>query len=332
MANSTSQTKDFPLSLPITRAARRIAQEFAAGQPTPQKSEQCRLNTLAVCVMHDYLQMMGILTDLTASDSWNPVMRLCNDVADLEVTGVGYLECRPMRTHAPTCYIPPEVWSDRIGYVVVQLDESLREATVLGFTQTAAIEQLPISQLQPLEDLLTRLSHLMQPVADAESVANAEQKTLVNLSQWLENVFEIGWQTVEALFGPAEASLAFNFRRFENSRKNDSNHPEAGIRRAKLMDLGMQLAGHSVALIVELRPESTQKTDILIQVHPTGSQTYLPSLLQLIVFDEFGTIFLEAQARSADNYIQLQFSGKPGELFSVKVTLGDVSFTENFVI
>ena len=332
MANSTSQAKDFSLSLPITQAARRIAQEFAAGQPTPQKAEQCRLNTITVCVVHDYLQMMGIPTDLTASDSWNPVMRLCDDVADLEVTGIGRLECRPITTPASTCYIPPEVWSDRVGYVIVQLNESLREATVLGFTQTAAIEQLPISRLQPLEDLLTHLSQLMQPVADAESAADAEQKTLVNLSHWLENVFETGWQTVEVLLSPAEASKAFNFRRFENYREHDSNHPEAGIKRAKLMDLGMQLAGHSVALVVELRPESAQKTGILIQVHPIGSQTYLPSLLQLIVLDASGTVFLEAQARSADNYIQLQFGGKPGELFSVKVTLGDVSFTENFVV
>ena len=77
MANSTSQTKDFSLSLPITQAARRIAQEFAAEQPTPQKSEQVRLNTLAVCVVNDYLQMMAIPTDLTANDSWNPVVRLC---------------------------------------------------------------------------------------------------------------------------------------------------------------------------------------------------------------------------------------------------------------
>jgi len=330
MANSTSQTKDFSLSLPIIQAARRIAQEFAAGQPTPQKAEQVRLNTLAVYVVNDYLQMMGIATDLTASDSWNPVMRLCVDVADLEVTRVGRLECRPIRTDQQTCYIPPEVWSDRIGYVVVQLDEPLREATVLGFAPTAAMEQLPISQLQPLEDLLDHLSQLMQPAADAKTVGS--YKTLVNLSQWLQNVFETGWQTVEALWGTAEASLAFSFRRADSSRETDELHPEAGVRRAKLIDLGIQLAGNSVALIVELKPESSQKTGILLQVHPTGSQIHLPPLLQLIVLDETGGIFLEAQARSADNYIQLQFRGKPGEQFSVKVALGDVSITENFVI
>jgi hypothetical protein len=50
------------------------------------------------------------------------------------------------------------------------------------------------------------------------------------------------------------------------------------------------------------------------------------------VIEESGAVFLEAKARRADNYIQLQFSGTTGERFSVKVALGDVSITENFTI
>jgi hypothetical protein len=133
MSYNTNEMEDFALPLPITRMARRTAEEFANRQPTPQKAEQVRLNTLAVCVVNDYLQMMGIPTDLSVGDSWNPVVLLGADVADLEVTGVGRLECRPVRMHQQTCHIPPEVLSDRIGYVVVQIDESSLEATVLGF-------------------------------------------------------------------------------------------------------------------------------------------------------------------------------------------------------
>jgi len=321
----TYKTKDFSLTLPITQAAHRRAWQFSQQQPTPQKAEQVRLNTLAVYAVNDYLQMMGISTDLTASDSWNPVVRLCVNVADLEVIGVGRLECRCIRANEQTCYIPPEVWEDRIGYLVVELDEQLRAATILGFTKTAAMEQLQLSQLQPLEDLLEHLSQLI-------SIEAAKSETLVHLSQWLQNVFEVGWQTVESLLNPAEASLAFSFRRADGLGESDLTYPEHHVRRAKLIDLGMKLAGHSVALIVELRPESHQKTGILLQVHPTGSQTYLPPQLQLIVLDETGAIFLEAQSRQADNYIQLQFSGKPGERFSVKVALANVSITENFAI
>lgn len=331
MTYSTNETEDLALPLPITLTARRIAQQFASGQPTAQKAEQVRLNTLAVCVVNDYLQMLGTSTDISKSDSWNPVVRLGADVADLVVTGIGRLECRPIRAYEPTCLIPAEVCSDRIGYVVVQIDESFREATVLGFTQTAATLELPISQLRPLEDLIDHLERLMQPVATARSAVAG--RTRVNLSQWLEDVFEAGWQTVEALLNPPETGLAFSFRSADSSVVTAaSTLPEAGIRRGKLIDLGMQLAASPVALIVELRPESEVKTNILLQVHPTGSQTYLPPSLQLIVLDESGSTFLEAQARSADNYIQLQFSGEPEERFSVKITLGDASITEHFVI
>ena len=86
----------------------------------------------------------------------------------------------------------------------------------------------------------------------------------------------------------------------------------------------------AIALIVEIIPISQQKNHILLQVHPTGSQN-LPPLLQLKVVDDDVT-FLEAETRSADNYIQLQFSGNSGERFSVEVVLGNAVITEYFVI
>jgi hypothetical protein len=59
---------------------------------------------------------------------------------------------------------------------------------------------------------------------------------------------------------------------------------------------------------------------------------YLPTGVQLKVLDNSGAVFLEAQARSADNYIQLQFRGDLQEEFSVQVTFNDMSIKENFVI
>jgi hypothetical protein len=223
------------LSLPLTEAARQTAEQFAKEQPTPQKAEQVRLNTLAVWIVNDYLQLMGIPTNLTRGDSWNPVVRLCADVADLEVTGVGCLECRPLRAQKLTCSIPPEVWEDRIGYVVVQIDESLREATLLGFTPTIAVDEFPPNQLQPLEALLVHLEQLRQPMAATQS---ATSRTAVNLSQWLQGVFEVGWQAVEDLLDPEEPSLAFSFRGADSSQVAEPETLETGIRRAKSIDLG----------------------------------------------------------------------------------------------
>ena len=338
MTYPTHELDDLSLSLPITQTALRTAQQFANEQPTPQKAEQVRLNTLAVCAVNDYLQMIGIPTNLEASDSWNPVVRLCADVADLEVTGIGRVECRPHRSAQSSCYVPPEVWLDRVGYIAVEIDELSLEATVLGFTQTVTDEELPIRQLKPIDDLIDVLNPLDEP-----QVIPALAKTRVNLNQWLTHMFEQGWETVESLFAPTEPELAFNFRSAPDAIMDDHfrSAPDSvldepavseGVSRAKLIDLGMQLAGYPVALVVKLQPESERKTHILLQLHPTGGQMYLPPLVQLTVLDEFGSIFLEAQARSADNYIQLQFSGLPGEPFSVKVALGDASVTEDFVI
>lgn len=330
MTYSTHELDDFSLALPITQVARRTAQQFASEQPTHQKAEQVRLNTLAVYAVNDYLQMMGFETDLSVGDSWNPVVRLCADVADLEVTGVGRLECRVIKPFESTCYIPPEVWSDRISYVVVQIDESSLEATVLGFTQSVEQEELPITQLQPIDDLVDCLNQPMSSVITPSTAV--VQKSTVNLSQWLTNVFEAGWQTVETLLTPSEPDLAFSFRSADSVLLIDDEPQDVSIRRAKLIDLGMQLAGYSVALIVEMSLQSEQKRNVLLQVHPTGNQLYLPPLLELTVLDEAGLVFLDAQARSADNYIQLEFSGLPGEPFSVRVALGDASITEDFVL
>jgi hypothetical protein len=85
-------------------------------------------------------------------------------------------------------------------------------------------------------------------------------------------------------------------------------------------------------LIVEIKPEVDQQTSIRVQLHPTGNQIYLIPGVQLTVLDESGAVFLETQARGADNFLQLQFRGESAEQFSVKVALNDASVTEHFVI
>lgn len=318
MTYNSQQPEKWALPLPITRMARQQAQAFANTQPTPQKAEQVRLNTLAVYVIHDYLEMIGVPTSLAASDSWNPITRLCADVADLEIIGIGRLECRPLITDAQTCYIPPEVCCDRLGYVVVQIDESAGEARVFGFSPTAQSE-LPLNQLQPIEALFDCLNK-PQPVANR----------LIDLNQWFINVFDQGWQTVESILNYREANLAF--RSGDSGMLLNNETSDTKISRAKLIDLGVQIASHPVALIVEVTPESEQRKNILLQVHPSGKQIYLPTALQLTVLDETGAVFLQAEARNADNYMQLQFSGLPGEQFTVQVSLGEASISEDFVI
>ncbi|MEH2464935.1 DUF1822 family protein [Nostoc sp.] len=322
MNNSTYQLDDFALTLPISQSARITAQQFANQQPNPEKAEQVRLNTLAVWVVNDYLEMMDIPTDLQASDSWNCVMRLCGNIADLKVPSVGRLECRPVQEHQQICSIPPETWEERVGYLVVQFDESLQEARLLGFMPSVATETLPLEQLQPLEAFIDHLSQLRQsPVS-----------SLVNLSQWFAGIFETGWQTIESLWNLPELRPAYAFRSIETLELNTLNEPESITKRAKLIDLGIQILNQPVMLIVEISLEEDQQTSIRLQLHATGNQIYLPPGVHLTVLDSSGAVFLNAQSRKLDNYIQLQFRGEPTEQFSVRVAINDISITEYFRI
>ncbi|MDY7021119.1 MAG: DUF1822 family protein, partial [Cyanobacteriota bacterium] len=127
MTSQIMQTlDDFSIPLLIPAQAKILAEQFAAQQPTSRKSRQVYLNTLAVCIVNNYLKILGIPTDLAAGDSWNPSVRLYADVADLEVIGRGRLECRPLPVqrgiNSKACRIPAEVQSSRIGYVMVELD------------------------------------------------------------------------------------------------------------------------------------------------------------------------------------------------------------------
>jgi hypothetical protein len=321
MTNTTNKLDDFAIILPISQTARTTAQQFASNQPNSRKAEQVRLNTLAVLVVNDYLQMMEVPTSLPASDSWNPIMQLCTDVADLEIPSVGRLECRPVQLHEQVCYIPPETWEERIGYVIVQVDETNSEAKLLGFIRKVSTETLALNQLQPIEALIDRLEQLKTSPVDA----------LVNLSQWLLGQCEAGWQTIEDLWNSLEARPAYAFRS-SVSTPDAANQLQAVTRRAKLVDLGIQIANQPVILIVEIAPEVNGQTSVRLQLHSTGNQIYLPTGVELKVLDTTGAVFLEAQARSADNYLQLQFRGELEEQFSVQVSLDSMSITENFVI
>lgn len=309
---------------PISPIARRQAEQFCKQQVTPRKGLQVRLNTLAVSFVNSYLQCLGFETNLEASDSWNPVQQTLLDVADLEIKNFGKLECRPMWEETEVIYVPPEVDSNRIGYLAVAISQSFREATMLGFVRQISGEELPISQLESLERFHEYLEELSQ-VKLTEELASpliAPNKTLVNLKQWFAKSFESGWQPIETLLDTQPGHLAFSLR----------SSAAASVLRGKLIDLEIQHQGQAVVLVVALTPLQEPEMEITVEVHPQSGQSYLPPNLQLKVLDNLGEAVMEAIARSSNSYIQLHFSGVVRERFSVNVALGDVSVIENFVI
>ncbi len=117
----------------------------------------------------------------------------------------------------------------------------------------------------------------------------------------------------------------------------DPNNPKSGRQKAKLIDLGMQLSGHEVALIVAIMPKDNETIGVFIQVKAQSEQALLPPHLQLSVLPESGEpgkaeARSDPQGKGKDKLIQLCFSGSPRERFQVTVLYNYVNFTENFVI
>ncbi len=295
------------LSIPITSQVRETAKQFALEQPTLETRERVYFNTLAVSVVRNYLQWIGIETNLNDSDSWNSIARLCADIADLIIVGVGRLECRPVKPNQVHCFVPPEVWQDRLGYVVVRIHNSLKQAMILGFVYAVNSEEVPLSHLQPIEALLPSLHRDL---------------AITRLGRWVGGQFEVGWQSVEELFRHDKRPLAFQFRMVDNEP----------IRRGKLLDLGLQLGQISVVLLVAITPK-TDRLGVCIQVHPNRDATYLPPNLGLRLLSDRYDLLQEVRSRDRDNYIQLpRFHAESGERFHVQIALEDAMVTETFSI
>ncbi len=293
---------------PLGLNAHTKAEEFRQHHYPPDKAKQVYLNTLAVYAVKVYLQYREFETDWESSDSYDPIMQGLMNVADLVVSNYGKLECRPVLPTASVVEIPEEVWTERIGYVAVQLNESLREAKILGFVATATTKELPLKELRSLEELPAHINQFKPQLVPAP----------VHLSQWLQNIFDIGWETVESLFDSPASKLEFNFRQ-----------PSDGVKRGKLLKL--EQAGKQLGLLVGLTPTAASEIDISVEIYPLVAQTNLPGELQLIILDETEKPVMQASPGGSSS-LEFQFSGEPGETFSVKVALGDMIVTETFLL
>jgi hypothetical protein len=140
---------------------------------------------------------------------------------------------------------------------------------------------------------------------------------LVILSQWFQGIFDEGWQAVDAVLSPRESSPSFGFAR------------STKVRRAKVINWGL-LDYPTFALVIAIKQESEQEVGVLVQVCPISEYEYLPQYLQLRV--EFESESAEDHARSHTDALKLEFSGQPGEQFSIQVALGDIITTENFAL
>ncbi|MEM8810557.1 MAG: DUF1822 family protein [Cyanobacteria bacterium P01_G01_bin.38] len=309
-------------NVPITDAFHRAAQGFYQHHAEPQKGKRVYLNALSVQAVQFYLTCLGVKTDLERSESWHPISQVLADTADLWVSDLGRLECRPVLPDSSTLEISPEVWADRIGYLFVQFDAALTEATLLGFLRQLDGEIVSLAQLQPLATFPDYLAQLRRHL----TVSPAPR---VKLQPWLTEIIDASWTSLETLIAQwQDQALAFSFRAVKAGWLEPAT---TGVKQGKFLLLS-KAPEERVLLIVGIAPgQSSSVFNITIEVYPTGDQAYLPATLHLIVTDETNTPVLQAKGRESEG-LEFRFSGGSGERFSVQVSFNQFTVTEQFEI
>lgn len=316
-------------TVPLSWEAHSLAQHYRIQQPMRHKAKQVYLNTLAVVAGDFYLRCLGITTDPVASQSRNPISLHFLNIADLVIPQLGVLECRPVLPNTDVLEIPTDVRDDRIGYLAIQFDQSLKQAEILGFTPKP-LAQIPLADLKSLDEFCTYLTDLRQSTV-LNQLTPFHPKSMVELSKWLEGVVSAGWQSLDALLPSSGLATVRGQSGPIDQQENQPHSSLNRVRKAKLIDLGLLLGDQTIMLVLTLTPSQDQTMSALVQAYPAYDK-HLPAQLQLKMLSETGEVLQEVWSRGQDNFIQLkQFSGHKGDRFRLQVAIDEICITENFV-
>ncbi|MFM6324207.1 MAG: DUF1822 family protein [Microcystis panniformis] len=312
------ENEQLTFPVPLGMSDFNFAREFSGQQENTAKARQVLLNTLAVRAVGFYCRnLLSVETDFENSDSWDSSARILMDVADLEIKGLGKLECRPIRPGEKVCYVPPEVWEDRIAYVIVEIDEKRKMANILGFVKKVDAEQVSIEQLQPLEDLI--------------DVFN-----LISFRQRIEELLASDWLESEKVL--TASGRSGRSRRISQSSLDSS---------AMLLNKGklISIDGRDFALMVDIRQQENEqnKVKVSFKLIPGGDIISLPSGLEFALLAPSGKVLTSATAKTGDNWLKLppnqpaildleklEFARQNGKLYQVKITFNGKTHSESF--
>ncbi|MCP4105374.1 MAG: DUF1822 family protein [Desulfobacteraceae bacterium] len=126
-----------------------------------------------------------------------------------------------------------------------------------------------------------------------------------NLKQWFGNLFQGAWkpQPVPSYRGAYDEKTG------------------GTVKRAKVTEVGEQ------ALLL-LTPQEGEDVEVSLQVYPSGSTLCLPGL-NIHILDKSGAVFMDAEADTDDDGMELAWIRESGDKFSIEISLGDVTLRED---
>ena len=304
MSSLIDQQNNCDVPVLIRQSSLETARAFAAETNDAARSEQIFLNTLSVLSVHEYLKILGIATDVTQGDSWQPRLRLIDNPTDLHVVERGSVECLPTAPNSSKVSIGPDVQFRRLAYLVVELKEPFQAANIKGFGTVSEIadDMLSLEQLHPITDLPRHLTKF-----------HASQ-----LERWFQGNVESIWQPPEQII--ATHYPAFRFRA----------PSEPILRKARLITLKCDIGSPlQLGLVIAAKP-SNGSIYVSAQLHPgikenieSDSNRTLPAGVVLELRSDEEEIIQAVAARStpADNFIQLKpFECLAGDQYQIRVS------------
>ena len=257
-----------------------------------------------------------------------------------------------------TAHVPAEVWTDRIGFVMIQIDEDQKIAELLGFTPIVETEEFSLSRLQPMTAIVDRLEALRPatfsiPVlrssfstpkntltnAVISTVTNTVNPTVTRINDWFHETLEAGWQSVESLALPP----AFAFRLREPEKSSDAPFR---ICRGKVINLDVENAlvrsvPHQISLIISIQPtfgnpdpnnpdaDRVPETQVTVSFYPIIPNLTLP-LFHAATRDDAGVVHYEGNAEAGDEFLEFEFNCGADEQFEVLISGSDFQINETF--
>ncbi|MCY7277527.1 MAG: DUF1822 family protein [Phormidesmis sp. CAN_BIN44] len=316
----------------LEKTAHQIAEQACQPHSNWQIAERVYLNTLATYAVSHYLQSLGFSTQEPSHDLQDEILQTLMDSAELVVKHYGSVECRRVLPDSNTVTIPEEVWSDRIAFIAVRLDEDLSQAEILGFVDQVQSREIPLSQLRSLEELPAYLHSLKASLSDS----------LTTLSEWLKGEISSRWREVQDLLTVNHPQLMPAFRGKDQLILRFRGDQEDELKGLSISDLQGQdalcrgleisLAQQTVSLIILASPSSETEMRIQMLLLPIVEQPFLPPNLQFRVCDEQGEAVIEVQTKEDHERLQVTFESEVGDRFSIQIQLGDSRVTESFLI
>lgn len=289
-------------TVPLSGADFKLAQKFSCEQKDADKSKQVFLNTLAVLAVNFYCQCLKVETNLEESTIGHYNRRILMDSADLKIDVLGKLECRPVLPNENICYVPSEVWSDRVGYVVVEIDEEAKKAILFGFVEQIETNELPLAQLPDIDNLVDLL-------------------LLAKNKQFLERTFAKNWnedESAKILKDKQESFVCLDNPALPTIDKSITSP----LYRAKYITL----IKRTFILFVRITPTKEGNFQLLVEVE---SSKKIPSDLNLKLLS-LSEQTLKANPTKGDHYISLKYTLQLGESFQIQVKRGEEIHTEQF--